>query len=87
VDCPCSSISMIFSNFFLQNILGREEEWGGQLGVASWGWFQPLFYIVCLNQDHFFLRLFSSISMIFSNFFLQNMEIEKEWGGQLRVAN
>jgi hypothetical protein len=42
--------------------------WGGQLewpaGVASLGWLQPSFFIVCLNQGHFFPKFFSSISMI-----------------------
>jgi hypothetical protein len=38
---------------------------GGQLGVASWGWLQSPFFIVCLNQGHFFLSLFSAISMNF----------------------
>jgi hypothetical protein len=28
----------VFFFFFLQNIMGREEEWVGQLEVASWGW-------------------------------------------------
>jgi hypothetical protein len=49
--------------------MGREEDWGSQLGVASWGSLQSPFYIVCLNQGHFFLSLFSSISMISFEFF------------------
>jgi hypothetical protein len=30
------------SNFFLQNIMEREEEWGGQLGVAAVSLFHSL---------------------------------------------
>jgi hypothetical protein len=46
--------------------------------VASWGWLQSLFFIVCLKQGHFFLSLFSSISMNFFDFlefFEKNFEI------------
>jgi hypothetical protein len=58
--------------------------WDGQLGVATWGWLQSPFFIVCLKQGHFFLSFFSSIFMNFLNFFLQNiMGREKKWGGHL----
>jgi hypothetical protein len=61
---------------------------GGQLGVANWGWLQSPFFIVCLYQGHFFLSYFSSISMIFSNVFLQTIKgKEEEWGGQLGVTS
>ena len=64
--------------------MGREEEWGGQLGVASLGWLQSPFFIACLNQGHVFLSLFSSISMNFLNFFLQNIMVrEVESGGRV----
>jgi hypothetical protein len=39
---------------------------GGQLGVASWGWLQSPFFIVCLNQCHFFSK---SLFIIFYEFF------------------
>jgi hypothetical protein len=62
--------------------MGREVEWGGQLGLASWGWLQSPFFIVCLNQGHFFLSLFSSISMIFFKLFYSKYHGERggEWG-------
>jgi hypothetical protein len=43
-----------FFEFFSSNIMGREKKWGGQLGVASLGWLQSPFFIVCLDQGHFF---------------------------------
>jgi hypothetical protein len=61
--------------------MGIEEKWGGQLGVASSGWLQFPFFIASLNQGHFFLSLFSSISM---NFFFQNIMVrEVESGGRV----
>jgi hypothetical protein len=64
--------------------MGREEKWGGQLWVASLGWLQSPFFIGCLNQGHFFLSLFSSISMNFFDFFLQNIMVrEVESGGRV----
>jgi hypothetical protein len=48
--------------------MSREEQWGDQLGVATRGWLQSPFFTVCLNQGHFFLNLFSSVSMTFCEF-------------------
>jgi hypothetical protein len=55
---------------------------GGQLGVASSSWLQSPFFIVCLNQGHFFLSLFSSISMINFEFLSSKYHVERggEWG-------
>jgi hypothetical protein len=62
--------------------MGREEEWGGQLGVASWGWLQSPFFIVCLNQGHFISESF------FINFydFLDFFSLKISWGERWRVA-
>jgi hypothetical protein len=68
--------------------MGREEEWGGQLEVASWGWLQSPFFIVCHNQGHFFLSVFSSITMIFIELFSQNImgrEVESGGKGYTRI--
>jgi hypothetical protein len=60
--------------------------------VASWGWLQSPFFIVCHNQGHFFLGLFSSISMNFVKFFSSKYHGERGtvgWpagGGQLGLA-
>jgi hypothetical protein len=62
--------------------------WGRQLGVASWGWLQSPFFIVCIIQGHF-KKKFSSISMIFSESFSSKYHKERGkvgWpagGGQL----
>jgi hypothetical protein len=40
--------------------MGREEEWGDQLGVASLGWLQSPFFIVCLNQGNSFVSDYGS---------------------------
>jgi hypothetical protein len=49
----------------------------GQLGLASWGWLQLPFFIVCLNQGHFFSKFFLSISTIS---FLQIFFFKISWG-------
>jgi hypothetical protein len=80
---------MIFFEFFFSNILGGEEEWGGQMGVASWGWLQSPFLIVCLNQSHFFLSLLSTISIISFRicFTKYHGERAREWGEGLYKNN
>jgi hypothetical protein len=76
-----SSTSMIFFNFYLHNIMGGEEEWGGQLGVASWGWLQTPFFIVCLNQGHFFSKsFFINLYGFFRIFFLSKYHRERSGG-------
>jgi hypothetical protein len=70
---------MNFLVFFLQNIM-REEKWGGQLGVASLGWMQPSFFIVCLNQGHSFPKSFPK--SFFINFYdsFQIFFFKISWG-------
>jgi hypothetical protein len=51
-------------------------------GMASWGWLQSPFFIVCLKQGHFFLSLFPSISMIFFEFVSQNIMGTEEESGE-----
>jgi hypothetical protein len=58
--------------------MGREEEWGSQQGVASLGWLQSPFFIVRLNQDHFFSK---SFFINFYNFF-RISEYHGERGGE-----
>jgi hypothetical protein len=55
--------------------MGREEECGGQLGVASWGWLQSPFFIVCHNLGHFFLSLFLSITIHFFGIFFFKISV------------
>jgi hypothetical protein len=52
--------------------------WDGQLGVATWGWLQSPFFIVCLKQGHFFLSFFSSIFMNFFEFLSSKYHGERE---------
>jgi hypothetical protein len=67
---------MIFLELFFFKYHGGEEKWGGQLGVVSLDWLESPFFIVCLNQGHFYSSLFSSISLIFSS------EYHEERGGE-----
>jgi hypothetical protein len=49
------------------------------VGWPAGGWLQPSFFIVCLNQGHFFHQFL----LFFSIFFLQNiMGREVESGGK-----
>jgi hypothetical protein len=83
--------SLNFLNFFLQN-MGRDKKLGGQLGVASWGWLQSPFFIVCLNQGHFFSNFFFINFYDFFEFFSSKYHEKREkmgwpaWGGQLGLA-
>jgi hypothetical protein len=68
--------------------MGREEKWGGQVGLASLGWLQSPFFIVCLNKGHFFSKSFFINFYDLFEFFHQNImgrEVVSEGKGCTRT--
>jgi hypothetical protein len=62
--------------------MGREKKWGGQMGGGQMGWLQYPFFIVCVNQGHFFSKSFSINFYDFFEFFSSEYHGERggDWG-------
>ena len=67
--------------------MGREEKWGCQLGVVSWGWLQSPFFIVCLNQGHFFSKSFFINFYDFFPIFFSKHYVERGGKCEEKLAN